>query len=503
MPFKIHIIKGTSALFFVLIIGILTYSCKNTGESTTDNQAGISIYKENPFYWSYNGKPILLLGGTKEDNIFQIDDLEEHLELLESVGGNYIRCTLSSRDPGNLKPYLKDARGLYDLNRPNPEYWQKLVALFEISQKLDIIVQLEIWATYDFYWGEFRWSDNPFNPKLNSNYTVEQSRLPDSIAYPAQSEINPFFTSVPGLKDNELLRKYQEQFVDKVLEITLSYDNVLYCIDNETNAHYLWGIYWSNYIRTKALSHGKKIFVTEMWDSWDPTNGAVPHTKIQHPDLGGWYAEYTNPDLHNDSNYSYSLKDTLSYNYMDIANNNAQDGQTHYDTGLWIRNEIEKSEKIRPINNVKIYGADVSQLWSGSIREGQQRFWRNIFAGHAAVRFHRPDAGIGLSKLAQINIRSMRMLTEKADIFSFRPANEILGDRKSNEAYCMTNGSGEYILYMPTGGVVKLDIPEQDYSMETMRIIQSFWMEPKRINFPGVVAAPHDEPWVFLIKALK
>ena len=60
----------------------------------------IQPYIENPFYWQYQGKPVLLLGGSREDNLFQIPDLEAHLDLLASVGGNYIRCTMSSRDEG-------------------------------------------------------------------------------------------------------------------------------------------------------------------------------------------------------------------------------------------------------------------------------------------------------------------------------------------------------------------------------------------------------------------
>lgn len=491
------------AHYLAAILLLLFFGCGERTKQASAADLGIDIYENNPFYWSYKGEPVLLLGGTNEDNIFQIDDLEEHLELLASVGGNYIRCTLSSRDPGNLKPYLKDTAGLYDLDQPNPAYWEKLEKLLEISQELNIIVQIELWATYDFYWGELRWSDNPFNPKLNMNYTTAQSQLPDSINYPAQSEVNPFFNSVPGLNDNQLLRNYQERFVDKVMEVTLTFDNVLYCIDNETNAHFEWGKYWSEYIRAKASAQKKKIFVTEMWDKWDPTNGAIAKAKYQHPDLGGWYAEFTNPELHQYSNHSYSLKDTLSYDFVEMANNNAQDGQTHFETALWMRNAIEKSGKIRPVNNVKIYGADISQLWSGSVREGQQRFWRNIFAGHASVRFHRPEAGIGLNTLAQRNIKSMRMLSERVDFFSFRPANELLADRRSNEAYCMNNGDGQYLLYFPTGGMIKLQIPEGEYTTEILRIKQSFWMEPKKITFPGVLAAPHDEPWAFVIKAIK
>ncbi|MGB5692075.1 MAG: hypothetical protein WBM43_05655 [Flavobacteriaceae bacterium] len=494
--------KNNNYLTFGGLLVLISIAISCSKNSSSDNN-GIAIYEQNPFYWSYNGEPILLLGATKEDNIFQIDDLEAHLKLLDSVGGNYIRCTLSSRDQGNLKPYSIDDQGLYDLDQPNPEYWRRLQKLFEISAKLDIIVQMEIWATYDFYWGDGRWSDNPFNPMLNRNYSSAQSRLPDSIDYPAQLKINPFFKSIPELDNNPLLIKYQQNFVDRVLELSLMYDNVLYCIDNETNAHHSWGKYWSDYIRNKVDNNGKKIFITEMWDHWDPTNGMVPGAKVQHPDLGGWYAQYTNPELHQNANYSYSLKDTLSYDFMDISNNNAQDGQLHYNTGIWIRNAVKESGKIRPVNNVKIYGADESQLWSGSVREAEHRFWRNIFAGHASARFHRPSAGIGLNFQSAMNIRSMRMLTDNIDLFSFEPSNRILGDRKPNEAYCMSNGEGEYLVYFPDGGVVMLNVPAKAYNVQTLQVAKAHWMKPRVIKFPGVLAAPHNESWAFIIKAVE
>ena len=495
--------RNTSPFCLLVVFIFFLAACKNESTPAKDPSKGIGIYKKNPFYWTYQGQPVLLLGGTKEDNIFQIDALREHLELLQSVGGNYIRCTLSSRDEGNIRPYLKNEEGLYNLDEPNPAYWEKLRKLLEISKELDIIVQIEIWATYDFYWGDRRWSENPFNPKVNANYSSEDSSLPDSIAYPAQTQVNPFFASIPELNNNDLLLPYQQQFVDKVMEVTLPFNNVLYCIDNETNAHFSWGQYWSEYLRKKATEFGKKIYITEMWDNWDPTNGAVKGAKVQHPDLGGWYADYTNPDLHEFSNYSYSIQDTISYDFVDIGNHNAQDGQIHYNTGIWVRNTIKNSGKIRPINNVKIYGADPSQLWSGTIREGQERFWRNIFAGHASARFHRPGAGIGLSPFAQNNIKSMRMLTESVDLFTFTPDQSLFSDRRANEVYGLSNGKGQYLLYFPTGGVVKVKLPRGEYNVRSLRIDKAYWLESKRIRFPGAFAAPHDEAWGFIIEAVK
>jgi len=61
----------------------------------------IKPYSKNPSYWEYHGKPILLIGGSDCDNIFQWagdgTKLIDHLNLLRRCGGNYIRCTMSSR----------------------------------------------------------------------------------------------------------------------------------------------------------------------------------------------------------------------------------------------------------------------------------------------------------------------------------------------------------------------------------------------------------------------
>ena len=90
----------------------------------TVSEDRIAPYRENPFYWSYRGSPVLLLGGSIEDNLFQIRDLERHLDLLASVGGNYVRCTMSSRDEGDAWPFERDpASGLYDLDQPGKVYW--------------------------------------------------------------------------------------------------------------------------------------------------------------------------------------------------------------------------------------------------------------------------------------------------------------------------------------------------------------------------------------------
>ncbi len=93
----------------------------------------------------------MLLGGSIEDNIFQIEHVADHLDLLQSVGGNYVRNTMSSRDSGNVWAFAQNEEGLYDLRKWNSEYWNRFEHFLEETSSRDIIVQIELWGTFDFY----------------------------------------------------------------------------------------------------------------------------------------------------------------------------------------------------------------------------------------------------------------------------------------------------------------------------------------------------------------
>jgi hypothetical protein len=139
------------------------------------------------------------LGGSDQDNLFNHPNLgpnglEAHLDLLVSVGGNYVRNTMSSRDRAdegsdffnddNLYAFHRDEQsGLYDLDRFNDAYWARFRDFLEMTAERDIIVQIEIWDRWDYsgdrepHYRAYGWSAHPFNPKNNINYTSEQTGL--------------------------------------------------------------------------------------------------------------------------------------------------------------------------------------------------------------------------------------------------------------------------------------------------------------------------------------
>lgn len=455
-----------SLILLVAIFGEITIA-STAYEEMTMNENRIQIYQANPYYWQYKGKPVLLLGGSVEDNLFQIPNIREHLDLLQSVGGNYVRCTMSCRDEGNVWPFKKVGE-LYDLEQWNDEFWGRFSTFLELTAERDIIIQIEVWATFDYYrdW----WAVNPFNPKNNSTYTAEETGLPLVVdSHPVRTESN-FFWSVPKENNQEIVLKYQRKFVDKMLSYSLKYGNVLYCMDNETSVTPAWGEYWSNYIKAKAAEAGTGVETTEMWDAWDLSHEQHKAT-LDHPE---------------------------TYSFCDISQNNHQKGQTHWDNAQKFRAGLSP---IRPINNVKIYGSDEGRF--GNTRDGLERFWRDIFGGMASARFHRPASGQGLNENAQAHIKSMRMLTDSMDIFTCKPHNDLLSSREENEAYAIVNPGREYAVYFPDGGAVDLDVSAVQGSLKArwLDISQSRWANEEEMEGGSVISlsAPGKGHWAVLI----
>ncbi|MDP6702777.1 MAG: putative collagen-binding domain-containing protein, partial [Candidatus Latescibacteria bacterium] len=184
--------------------------------------------------------------------------------------------------------------------------------------------------------------------------------------------------------------------------------------------------------------------------------------------------------------------------------NNHRRGEEHWQNPQWIRQYILDSGQIRPMNSVKIYGADTGRY--GTHRDAQERFWRLIFGGVSSARFHRPDSGLGLSAIAQAHIRSLRDLTDRIDIFTCAPHNDLLSQRSSNEAYCTANPGVEYAVFFPAGGNVLLDVAAaagRKLTVHWLDIRQSEWGKGTTIASDGSLqlVAPADTGyWAAVIK---
>jgi hypothetical protein len=469
----------TTALFFIVIfiawytviqIGQKHIIPKSIPQKISTPIKPSQIHKQ---YWTLNGEHIMLLGGSVEDNLFQYKNILAHLDLLKSVGGNYVRNTMSSRDEGDVWAFAKNEKGLYNLRNWNEEYWNRFEHFLIACADREIIVQIELWATFDFY-REY-WDLNPFNPKNNVNYTAERAHLPTEVnTHPTLTE-NNFFRSVPSQESNLILLDYQQKFIDKLLSYSLKFDNILYCMDNETSVTSEWGKFWSLYIKKVAKEQGKQIYTTEMWDPWDLDHVAHRET-FDHPEI---------------------------YDFVDMSQNNHQTGDAHWNNGLTQIQRLKNNNMLRPLNNVKVYGNDGGR--HKTTQNAIESFMRNMLFGAASTRFHRPTSGQGLNGIAQHVIKSARSYINQSDFFNAKPSNHLLSEREDNEAFCRAIEGKEFAVYFPDGGQVQLKttIKDGEISIKWLDVLSSEWTEPAIIpiqNSKTDIIAPGQKNYLALLK---
>jgi hypothetical protein len=435
---------------------------------------GIRIDPANPFYFQYDGQPVLLLGGSSgppdalnDEGMFLWPDPIGSLDKLKAAGGNLVRCLMSGRLRGEpLWPYARiDSR--YNLDIWNEEYWLLFQRFLTETKARGIVCEIEIWATFDY--ARLPWTKNPLNPTNNVNYTAAETGLPVSVdSHPVQSR-NAFYHVIPEENNIGRVLEYQRRFVDKLLSYTLEHDHVLYCMDNEIGGSSKWGAYWAKHVREVARVAGKSILITEMFDPHDLSHPLFEEI-VGHPEI---------------------------YDYIEIAQNNHQTGQTHFDKILEMRQRIAAHP--RPLSNVKIYGRTGPPF--GTSKDGVDRFWRNIFGGCASARFH--EKHLGDTELGLRMIRSARAVTGAFDLFHSNPRNDLLRDREADEAYCLANPGKEYAIYFPDGGKVRLDakalIGEADVRWYDIDVGK--WSVSHRVQGGAVMdlTAPRPGPWAALV----
>ena len=434
-------------------------------------QGELKPYGANKWYWQYQGKPVLLLGASSDDNLFQISGLQAELDEMVTIGANCVRNTMSDRDTGNERAFRRLSSGQYDLSQWNGAYWTKFDTFLRWTRDRQIFVQIEVWDRFDH--SRTQWQTDPYHPDNNVNYTNAQSGLADDYpAHPGQNK-QPFFFTVPALDNNTVVLQFQNAFVDKMLSYSLTYGHVLYCMDNETSADPEWAKYWNNRIKNAAAAAGKTVPTTEMWDNWDIT-APVHKQTLDRPDL---------------------------YSFADISQNTHISDQTHWDRIQSVRNYL--SSRPWPLNNTKIYGADGGPY--GNNRDGVERFWRQMIGGLASTRFHRPTAGLGISSPAKASVRAARKMESLIKMWDVNPRNDLLTNRGTDEAYLAAKPGDAYALYFTNGGSVGLKLGgyPRNFDLRWINIGNGNWGSQTTLTGGSTVTinAPGSGHWAAAIVA--
>jgi len=238
----------------------------------------ITLHPVNPHYFSYKGKPtVLITSGEHYGAVMNPDfDYRIYLETLQKDGLNLTRTmtgayfepagafnisnnTLAPDALKYLCPWVRVEKGLkFDLHQWNKAYFARLKDFVAEAQKRGVVVELALFCPF---YEEMQWELSPFNTKNNINGIGAISR-----------------TDVYTLDKNKGLLAIQEKMVRKVVEELKGFPNLIYEICNEP---YFGGITieWQNRI-AKVITETEKSFRNQHLISQNIGNG---FQKIQEP----------------------------------------------------------------------------------------------------------------------------------------------------------------------------------------------------------------------------
>ncbi|MDF1548657.1 MAG: PA14 domain-containing protein [Bacteroidales bacterium] len=219
--------------YFFLILLISFSSCINSYNTEPVKQCN-----ENPRYFSYKGKPTILMGSTEHygavlnldfDYMSYLDELQKcNLNLTRTFTGIYVepqgafnieKNTLAP-DPGRFicpfarseEPGYANGGNKFDLSKWDQHYFKRLKNFISEADKRDIIVEITLFSSI---YEEEQWKLNPQNPANNIN------NLPIVPFKEVQSLLHPEYLA------------FQENMVKKIVNELNEFNNIYFEICNE------------------------------------------------------------------------------------------------------------------------------------------------------------------------------------------------------------------------------------------------------------------------------
>jgi hypothetical protein len=184
----------------------------------------------------------------------------------------------------------------------------------------------------------------------------------------------------------------------------------------------------------------------------------------------------------------YQLKHRDQYDYVDVSQANSRHAdESHWNTVRRIADAAKKANPPCLMHMTKIYGNDMAlehKPWSrfkpGDSDNGIEEWWRNLLAGVAGVRFHRPTSGIGLYPEAKACMRATRKVESNVKLWNVEPSLNLLTSREPDEAYLAADPGNAYILYFTKNGGgsvgLKLDrYPNTEFELRWVNISTGGW----------------------------
>ncbi len=415
----------------------------------------ISLHPENPHYFSYNGKPILLItSGEHYGAVMNPDfDYKVYLEMLLKDGLNLTRTmtgayfepagafnisknTMAPDVQKYLCPWVRVGEGLkFDLDRWDEAYFARLKDFVAEAQRRDIIVELSLFCPF---YEDAQWQLSPFNNQNNINGLGAIPR-----------------TDVYTIDKNKGLLAVQEKMVRKLVEELKDFPNLIYEICNEP---YFGGITieWQNRI-AQVITDTEKSFDNQHLISQNIGNG---FQKIEEP----------NP-LVSVFNFHYATPPkavTLNYDLNKVIGEN--------ETGF---NGQKDSTYRKEAWELILMGGGLFNNLDYSFTTDSEE---------GTFKYPAAQPGGGTPALRR-QLSYLKKFIESFNFVAMKPDTTICfgGLTGENKVIILAETGKQYAIYQVSGKQVNLEInlPKGNYSLEWMNPLNGKFEKKISLNHPG------------------
>jgi len=323
-----------------------------------------------------------------------------------------------------------DGKPKFDLAQLDPAYFERLRARVEAARKREIYVSIMLFGGYKEV--APNWTGSPFHRDNNVN-GIDGDRNQDGSGLEIET-----LSEIP-----KSIADIQKQYIRKVIETVNDLDNVLFEIANEGG------------VTSKDWQYDLIRFVKE-----------YEHSKpFQHPvgmTAGYWLADENRGIL------NASPADWVSY-LFDINPAPGQSSITVDDPFI--------------ADGSKVSIQDSDHWWVvplyGNVQFGRAWVWKSFCRGHNPIlmehlpprSFVNPDEPLSLDDPGYVASRTAmgqtRRYAERINLAAMMPSKDI-----ASTTYCLANPGREYLVYLPTGGTVTMDLSMAKHALSVE------WFEP-------------------------
>ncbi|MBI5768531.1 MAG: hypothetical protein HZA93_12095 [Verrucomicrobia bacterium] len=442
------------ATFAAFILG----GCTSVSDQSPSRPAAgpLRVHPGNPRYFTDGTthadgslRAVYLTGAHTWNNLFDIGpgdpppafDYPAHLDFLQRHHHNFFRLwmeeemewVIEQKDKPTVRnimtplPWARTGPGLardgkpkFDLRQFNPAFFARLRSRLQDAGRRGIYVAVMLFEGWIQQQKGPRWKDHPFHPDNNVN-GIDGDANGDGIGTDVHTLANPAVTRV------------QEAFVRHVIDTVGDLDNVLYEIANECGSYSTeWQYHLIRFIKAYEATKPKQhpVGMTFQWS---------PNSKLRG----------TNQILFD------SPADWISPNRV---------------AGEW-----NYRDNPPPADGRKVIVPDTDHL--GGIWGNVAWVWKSFTRGHNPI-FMDPYDGSVLAEggsPAWAAVRSSMgvasQLARRVNLGAMTPQGAL-----ASSGYCLAATGREYIVYLPTGGEVSVDLSAAAGSLQVE------WLDPRQGN---------------------